>query len=146
MPTFTGKINDRQIILYVAVSIQATLSIPNPTHKVYLALFDTGAQVTVLSPKVVSELGLQPVQPAELMPASGVPIQTQGYKVRIDIPIGTEQVLPGGVVQPTMDYRGLDLDVAELPYQPKGYDLILGMDFISAFHVPLHGEMYILSS
>ena len=146
MPTFTGQVKDRQIIFYVAVAIQATPSIPSPKHKVYLALFDTGAQVTVISPKVVSEIGLQPVQPAEIVPASGVPIQTQGYKVRIDIPIGTGQALPGGKVEQTLDYRGLDLDVAELPYQPNDYDVILGMDFISAFHVTMNGDMYILSS
>ena len=80
MPSFTGSINDRQIVFYVAVSIQATLSIPNPPHQTYSALFDTGAQVTVVSPKVVNDLGLQPVQPAELLPASGVPIQTRGLQ------------------------------------------------------------------
>ena len=37
------------------------------------------------------------------------------------------------------------MDVAQLPYQPNNYDILLGMDFISAIHLTLNGQIYILS-
>lgn len=33
-----------------------------------------------------------------------------------------------------------------LPYEPKNYDVILGMDLLSGFHLTLYGGNFILSN
>ena len=38
------------------------------------------------------------------------------------------------------------MDVGLLPYDPANYDVLLGMDFISALHVTMYGNSYILSN
>ena len=42
--------------------------------------------------------------------------------------------------------RGMDLEVGALTYDPTSYDVLLGMDFISAFHITMYGNNYILSN
>lgn len=41
---------------------------------------------------------------------------------------------------------GRDLFVSGLPYQPEEYDVILGMDFIGAFHITIYRNRIILSN
>ena len=37
------------------------------------------------------------------------------------------------------------MDVLELPYQPSDHDVLLGMDFISQFHLTLNQGQFIIS-
>ena len=142
MPTFTGQIKNNQIIFLSAVSMpKAGVS----NAKYYNCLLDTGAQKTLISEKVAVEVALTPIGTTDIIPASGEVVTTNKYRIRLDIPVSSETVFPGGVVKPDIAYRGKDMDVAQLPYQPNNYDILLGMDFISAIHLTLNGQIYILS-
>ena len=143
MPTFTGQVKDNQIILISAISISGDAQ-PNP--KPYDSLLDTGAQGTLISERVVNEVGLSAIGYAEIMPVHGEPISTKKYRIRIDLPISSGIVLPGGNVGTETILRGMDLDVALLPYQPANHDVLLGMDFLSVFHLTLFGNGFIMSN
>jgi hypothetical protein len=41
---------------------------------------------------------------------------------------------------------GDQLSVAGLPYQPDGYDVLLGMDIIGIFHITIYQNRIILSN
>ncbi len=147
MATFSRKVENNQIILTVWVTISGD---PRGwTHaKRYYALLDTGAQGTMISQKVVEEVGLVGNGVAPITGIEGNTTLTSKYRVRIDIPITSPKKLPGG--QTVMDnvLRGKDMDVALfLPsYKPENYDVLLGMDFLSAFHLTMWNNMYILSN
>ncbi len=55
----------------------------------------------------------------------------------MDVPIqdGTETNL-----------RGLEVQALLMNHQPKGYDIIWGMDFLAAFHITMVSGRFILSS
>ena len=143
MPTFSGQIKDNQIVLISAISISGdSQSKPNT----YQSLLDTGAQATLVSKKVVTDVGLSAIGDSYITPVSGEPIRTDKYMVRIDIPISSGVALPGGRVGTETVLRGRDIEVALLPYQPESYDVLLGMDFLSAFHFTMYGSIFILSS
>ena len=143
MPTFSGQVKNNQIVLFSAISISDD---PKPAHRPYQTLLDTGAQATIISEKVAREVGLTPIGDATITPVSGQPILTNKYRVRIDLPIGSEIRLPGGRMQPHTVYMGADIDVAELPYQPENYDVLLGLDFVKRFHLTLYLNQVILSN
>ena len=128
MPTVYVEVKDHQAILDVSVS-----SVGGRSRQKYGALVDTGAQLTAISPGAAADVGLVAVGVRTIIPANGDPILTPNYRARLDIPIGS-------------DLRGKNIDVAELPYQPSDYDLILGMDFLSSTHITLWREWFILSS
>lgn len=142
MGTFVGNIKDHQIILVGAVSQ------PHPTSSTPIpfdALLDTGAQATLITEKVVKDVGLVSIGTGRIIPVSGKVIETNKYRIRLDIPIGDEIVLPSGQRRMEPVLRGMELDVSQLPYQPQNHDILLGMDFINACHLTVHGGNYILS-
>ena len=109
-------------------------------------MLDTGAQGTCISQKVAQELGLVSIGTTEIIPVNGQSILTAKYRIRLDIPITSGIVLRDGKEIPETTLRGRDVDVAQLPYQPKTYDILLGLDFLLPFHVTMFGGTFILSS
>lgn len=73
MPTFTGQVQNNQIILVAAISISDD---PSPSRRPYQTLLDTGAQGTLISEKVAREVGLTPIGDSTITPVSGQPILT----------------------------------------------------------------------
>ena len=43
-------------------------------------------------------------------------------------------------------FRGSDMSVSLFPYQPENFDVLLGMDFLSGFHITLVAGKLIMSS
>ena len=41
---------------------------------------------------------------------------------------------------------GDELEVAQLPFQPGNFDILLGMDFLTQFHFTMYGDFFILST
>ena len=130
MPTFGKKIEDGQILLVASVG-------PSGAEKAYTALVDTGAQRTMVSPKVVEETGLKGIGYSGIVPVSGKPIQTPKYRTFLSIPIsqGTTVLLSGE-----------ELEVARLPFQPDNFDILLAMDFLMNFHFTMYGGSFIMSN
>ena len=143
MATFVGQITDRQIIFVAQVSVAGELD-GNPYAS--YALLDTGAQVSMISDKVVQDVGLVPIGYMDIVPVTGESTPTEKFRIRLDIPITSEISLPGGVVAPHNVVSGMELEVGKLPYSPTNYDILLGMDFLTGFHVTMYGGNYILSN
>ena len=143
MATFATQVQNNQILFAVCVS-----KVPNQEKDLltYQALFDTGAQMTMISEKVVQEVGLQPISDIDITPVSGKPIKTESYMARLDIPIAQNVVLPDGKVDSQPNLFGKEIEVAKLPYDPVNYDVLLGMDFIGLFHITMWGKIFILSN
>jgi len=38
------------------------------------------------------------------------------------------------------------MEVVLLPFQPKNYDILLGMDFLSELHLTLYKNLFIISN
>ena len=91
----------------------------------------------MISPKVVKAESLTGIGYANIVPVSGKPIRTQKHRITLSIPItqGSSTLLAGG-----------ELEVAQLPFQPENFDILLGMDFLMAFHFTMYGGSFILSN
>lgn len=144
MPSFESTIQNNQPLLNVQVSTPNS-SLPNSSAG-FVALLDTGAQVTSLSPKVPQALGLIQIGIGTMIPASGQSINVPKFHVRIDIPIATNVQLKGGGQYQSAYLQGKNMDVFQLPFQPSNYDVLIGMDFISLFHITLFRGRFILSN
>ena len=144
MPTFRGRVENREIRLFVAISIGSPPS-ARTEPKSYPAILDTGAQGTMISQKVVDEGKLSSIGFTDIIPVSGDPIQTEKYRVRVDIPIGDQLETPGGGAGPWLNLRGKEIEVSLLPFQPENFDVLLGMDFLSEVHFTMYKDEFILS-
>lgn len=103
----------------------------------FLALLDTGAQGTMVTQKVVDALNASSIGVDSFMPASGKPQETDQYRLRIDIPI--DYPITGGSPSFSTHATGLLLDVLVMPFQPRQFDVLLGMDLITAgYHITVY--------
>ena len=75
------------------------------------------------------------------VPASGEPVETNLFGLHLAIPVDT----PTGEGVHTFAAGG-PLVVFELPYHPADYDVLLGMDVLSMFHITMHGGAFIMSN
>lgn len=137
MPSFSQQITDNRIIIVVQLTNDGGAT------RSFHALVDTGAQITAISPRVVNELELIPVAQTKIVTASEENVDSFQYRARVDIPIAYNQSSSSELVNFRM---GNNLLVAGLPYQRNDYDVILGMDFISLFHITMYRNRIILSN
>ncbi|MDE2828238.1 MAG: aspartyl protease family protein [Bacteroidota bacterium] len=87
MPSFIIDIEENQAFLSVEISHPINkVSTKNQKVKTYLALLDTGAQQTLISPQIVSDLGFVAIGPASLGTASGDVKMTKEFRIGIGIP------------------------------------------------------------
>ncbi len=135
---------NREIRLFVAISIGSPPS-ARTEPKSYPAILDTGAQGTMISQKVVDEGKLSSIGFTDIIPVSGDPIQTEKYRVKVDIPIGDQIEASGGGAGAWLNLRGKEIEVSLLPFQPENFDVLLGMDFLSEVHFTMYKDEFILS-
>ncbi len=131
MPTFGQEITNNQIIISAGVSNPGQKS-----GKTYSAIVDTGAQMTMVSAGAIKENGLKPVGHIPVMGITGPDIVTK-YKARVDIPVS--------VTNNSVMASGREMEVVAMPQDLGEFDVLLGMDFLSAFHITMHGSIFILS-
>lgn len=114
---FTIKCNKvtNRIITECGICIAYEVANPqeNPKFLKYNALWDTGATISTISPKVINELGLQPFQYAKVFHAQGEGV-AKAYKVNL--------FLPNHVIFPC---------ISVLEGNLHGFDVLIGMDIIS---------------
>lgn len=139
MPTIHQQVVNNQIIVVVALSVG-----PGEARYSFNALLDTGAQITIISPNVVERLGLVPIGETDVTVASGQTVPAFQYHAWVDIPIQYTQAVPQA--GQGSFFMGKELLVAGLPYNPRGYDVLLGMDLLGIFHITIYGNTIILSN
>ena len=138
MPTFVKHVENNRVLIQVAAAVEADGS--ELDHR-FAALVDTGATMTAVTSRLVTQVGATPVGRSSFVPASGQPVETSLFGLHLTIPIDTpidEGVHTFAVGGPLVAF--------ELPYHPADYDVLLGMDLLSMFHITMHGGAFIMSN
>ena len=132
MPTIGQEIKNNQIIIIAGVSAPDS-TVP---RKSYSAIVDTGAQTTMVSQKVIKDAGLPQAGHTRVMGITGV-MEVAKYRARVDIPVdmGGQNVMASGK----------EFEVVTMPQDLGKIDVLLGMDFLSGFHITMHNNLFILS-
>ena len=146
MASFSAKVINNQIILKSNISISGEKF---DLHKAYGSLLDTGAQRSLISQKVVDDVGLDAIGDAYITPVNGTPLRSLRYRIRIDIPIITVQATKdGGQKEMETSVRGVNnIEAILFPHQhqPTNHDVLLGMDFLGALHFTMFRGRFIIS-
>ena len=136
MPTFVKRAVNNRVLIQVVV--EATTQSDNR----FMALVDTGAARTAVTSRLVDQVGAVPAGPGSFLPASGQPVDTSLFAIHLAIPV--ESHTPDGE---TLTFAsGKRLIVFQLPYQPKDYDVVLGMDMLTHYHITMHDGSFIMSN
>ncbi|WP_419846074.1 hypothetical protein [Candidatus Poriferisocius sp.] len=138
MPTFNVEVADDQIILKASILIPGAED-DNPPPA-FDALVDTGAQMTMVSSRVIEEVGAESTSSRKIIPVSGEPLTVPTYWLGVFIPIAMDNA------DPNIFAAGRELRVAQLPYEPLNYDILLGMDLLIGFHITMVGGHFVLSN
>lgn len=144
MPSFAGSIDQGRILINVLVSVPNKdlddSSLPD-SQVGYRALVDTGATISGISEKVVSELGLIP---DGWRPITGVHGTKNTLTCSVALHVAVSEVNQSGE---TVHVRGSSkMSVTVLDFQPKDFDVILGMDMLMSYHLSMSNGMFILST
>ncbi len=144
MPTFGTQVADNQVMLVVAVSVPSPGD-DAPKHT-FRALVDTGAQSTLVTARVVRQLDAASVGMGAFMSANGQTELTDVFRLHISIPIAEAFPAPDGGETVATFARGRDLQTMLMPFDPPGYDVLLGMDILSHFHITMCQGLFVLSN
>ena len=139
MPTFVKRVENNRVLIQVAAAVEADGS--ELDHR-FMALVDTGATMTAVTSRLVGHVGATPVGRSSFVPASGEPVETNLFGLHLTIPVDT----PTDEGDVRTFAVGGPLVVFELPYHPPDYDVLLGMDVLSMFHITMHGGVFIMSN
>lgn len=131
MPTFAQEIVNNQII------ISATVANPGQnSSQTYFAIVDTGAQTTLISEKAIKDTGLPQAGHTLIRGVTGSE-RVAKYKARVDIPVVVNNA---GVMA-----AGMELEIVTMPHPLGEFDVLLGMDFLSGFHITMFNNNFVLS-
>lgn len=139
MPTFQAPIHNNRVLLTVQVTADGE---PPKNNDTWRALLDTGAQCTLVSPRVVSRLQVPSTSVGAFTPANGEPVETDIYRLSISVPV---RLGPLDDPSAATFSSGSTVDVMLLPFIPDAYDVILGMDLMAQYHITLHGSLFLCS-
>jgi hypothetical protein len=96
--------------------------------KLYVALVDTGANCTCITPRVVQETGLVPIGKRDMVSASHV-TPTNNYLFSLGLLAGGLQQQPTGEVSGSISvFDGIN--GMEFNAGPARFDILLGMDVL----------------
>lgn len=152
MPGFIYEIQNDQILLdaIIAGYDEATNEFSGQLG-MCPGLLDTGAQCTGVSPRVVQDFGLKPVDIGYMVVANGETEEVLIYQVGVGVAMTTEinvnptdnpneQRITGQATS-----SGKLLRAVGLPEQPDNFDALLGMDLLSMFHISLADGWLLMS-
>ena len=140
MPTLVVPVEDNRVLLRVSVAVPSGSGHPE-SHE-YEALVDTGAQCTMVSQKVVDEVGATQIGVLPFMPASGQPQMAAVFELSVHAVISESG--PDG--SPLFSFsRGGTVPVLLLPFYPGDYDVLLGMDILTKYHITMWDDTFVLS-
>lgn len=139
MPSFVGSIDEGRMLVDIWVSVPGQNGDENapPVNQFqYRALLDTGATISGISKKVVSEMNLIPDGWLPITGAHGKQ-DTPTCSVGMVIPVSE---------QATVSMRGFEkMKVMVMDFQPEGFDVIIGMDLLHACHLSMSNGVFMLS-
>src|SRR5712692_6142038 len=151
MPCLWGRHNNSQVFVALLV-LDATNVAANPANPLagvtlsnpplFTALVDTGAEKTMISPNVVTRLGLNPIGKIPILSSGGNIVHLDGYLFHIGFavpssPIGSP---PGAAPQPLLYTLAKPIWGAEIPYTGGSFDVLMGMDIISTGSLKIEGD------
>ena len=141
MPTRVEYISNNEIIVPVLVS--APRRSAEPTE--YRGLVDTGAQGTVVSPNVITDLEPVATGKTTLILADETLRESTTYLLDIGVIVSVDASDEDG--QAEVEYAsGKKLhQVTTVPYSSSRYDLILGMDLLSMYHITMVDGQFVIS-
>lgn len=140
MPTVAVQVTDKRVLLRVSVAVPSERSHVE-SHN-FEALVDTGAQCTMVSRRVIDQIGATQVGFLPFMPASGQPQETAVYELFVAVVIS--ETGPDG--SPTFTFsKGGTVPVLLLPFEPPDFDMLLGMDILTGYHVTMWDGTFVLS-
>lgn len=140
MPTVAAPISNERVLMRVSVAVPSERG-DSARHE-FAALVDTGAQGTMVSRRVVEQVGATQIGVRPFMPASGQPQSTAVYELSVGVAIS--ETAPDG--SPARIFsRGGTVPVLLLPFNPLDYDVLLGMDILAGYHITMWDGMFVLS-
>ena len=80
------------------------------------------------------------------MPVSGQPIQTDQFILDNAVPVSTPVKTFDGTASMVEHSAGRQTNAAKLPFDPPNYDVLLGMDVLSLFHITMVGGSFVMSN
>ncbi|MCY4287100.1 MAG: retroviral-like aspartic protease family protein [Aestuariivita sp.] len=138
MPTFAKQITNNQIVIGAMVA-HADSKLPGDE---YSAIVDTGSQKTMVSSKVIEDISLPQAGHTGIKGVTGVVEYVPKYKARVDIPVivgsdntGSQMIMASGD----------KIEVVAMLQDLGKFDVLLGMDFLTRFHITMHQNAFILS-
>ncbi len=129
------RLQDQMFIVDVAVSRPGLPVEPN-----YRGLIDTGATGTLVSPQVIDELQVPAYGKTQYITANGQVQPTDMYVLSVSLRFPTDDD-PNNDAFFQMPFVLRVLNLGSL--NPK-YDVLLGMDFLSQFHIELDGDLALI--
>ena len=140
MPTLDIPVENNRVLLRVIVAVPSKNG--HSEQYEYEALVDTGAQCTMVSQKVVDEVGATKIGVRQFLPASGQPQKTAVFELSVGAVFS--QARPDG--SPYFSFsKGGVVPVLLLPYHPRDYDVLLGMDILTKYHITMWDGTFVLS-
>lgn len=151
MPGFIHQVENDQILLGTIVADFDENDEPSGELRMCQGLLDTGAQRTAVSPRIVADLGLVPVDIGRMVVASGEVQDILIYQVGIGVAMPTAIEITQGDAPDNLrlaertESSGKLLRVMGLPQQPDNFDVLLGMDLLSMYHISLTDGLFLMS-
>lgn len=143
MSSHAVQIENRRVLLPVYV-LDPTQPGGSLNHRRFDALVDTGATTSMVSPRVVQQLGIPIRGTDKFMPATGVPTETSLHSVALAVPTSTE---PDDSGDNTTLFSIRDgLVVLKMPKPLIGFDVVIGMDVLENFHTRMGNAVFTISS
>ncbi|MCG8624606.1 MAG: hypothetical protein MJE68_21750 [Proteobacteria bacterium] len=149
MPCYEGVIENRQIIFVCHVANPLSEDGKKPASiqemRAYRALLDTGAQLSMLTQKVVDNEGLFPIGTDSIVGVGGVIANRPHYLVDIHltVPHGVSQTDEDGQQEAAVFERPFhEVTLALLQDIPYSFDILLGMDILEKCYLSLHGKRF----
>ena len=161
MPTYIGQIVNNQILLTVHIRLPVHPGDPDPLDvgsldsdlevpQQFTGLLDTGATRTMVSPTVIETLDAYPCGIGAFTSATGMAEPTDEYRLDLAIPIVagvTRTEDDDNTLNVEFYARGLrNVTVLGLPRAFDDFDVLLGMDIISQFHITIFQDLFMLSN
>lgn len=100
----------------------------------------------MVSTNVVEALRVASTGVGGFMAANGQTQRTPTFDLHIAVPVTVTATAADGSTSETVFAGGRALEVLLLPFEPPDFDVLLGMDLLTEFHITMYNGTLILSN